>query len=159
MRGRGNKDKHEAFHGYAVCISLILESTLQSYPWYIAVLVGEIHQQFKLHQIKWYYCVGRRKCEIAICHLWTWMDGLVVHSLFLIRTGHIPTSWNFPLSRRYKFHLWKCLAYTNVFFLKVLSAWWEKRIRLHQFVWRQIMTVFRMIYKSMTNGDHDSPSW
>ncbi len=41
VRGRGNKDKHEAFHGYAVCISLILGSTLQSYPWYIAVLVGE----------------------------------------------------------------------------------------------------------------------
>jgi hypothetical protein len=39
VRGRGNKDKHEAFHGYAVCISLILGSTLQSYPWYIAVLV------------------------------------------------------------------------------------------------------------------------
>jgi formate/nitrite transporter FocA (FNT family) len=38
--GRGNKDQHEAFHGYAVCISLILGSTLQSYPWYIAVLVG-----------------------------------------------------------------------------------------------------------------------
>jgi hypothetical protein len=40
VRGRGNKDKHEASHGYAVCISLILGSTLQSYPWYIAVLVG-----------------------------------------------------------------------------------------------------------------------
>jgi hypothetical protein len=40
VRGRGNKDQHEAFHGYAVCISLILGSTLQSYPWYIAVLVG-----------------------------------------------------------------------------------------------------------------------
>jgi hypothetical protein len=40
VRRRGNKDQHEAFHGYAVCISLILGSTLQSYPWYIAVLVG-----------------------------------------------------------------------------------------------------------------------
>ncbi len=42
VRGRGNKDQHEAFHGYAVCISLILGSTLQSYPWYIAVLVGMV---------------------------------------------------------------------------------------------------------------------
>jgi hypothetical protein len=42
VRGRGNKDKHEAFHGYAVCISLILGSTLQSYPWYITVLVGSV---------------------------------------------------------------------------------------------------------------------
>jgi hypothetical protein len=43
VRGRGNKDQHEAFHGFAVCISLILGSTLQSYPWYIAVLVGSFN--------------------------------------------------------------------------------------------------------------------
>jgi hypothetical protein len=50
VRGRGNKDKHEASHGYAVCISLILGSTLQSYPWYIAVLVGWSQFGFKFRR-------------------------------------------------------------------------------------------------------------
>jgi hypothetical protein len=55
VRGRGNKDKHEASHGYAVCISLILGSTLQSYPWYIAVLVGLIRLQLVISITKTTY--------------------------------------------------------------------------------------------------------
>jgi hypothetical protein len=77
--------------------------------------------------------------------------GLVVHSLFLIRTGHTINKLELSfVYGGYTFLLWKCLAYyTNVFFLKVLSVCRWERIRLHLFVWWQ-MAVFRFISESMT---------